>query len=117
MLSFLRASSPIRTNNAANNPMLYENGQSAVKFDAPESQYVMTHTIPPTGGENEVSIIQPPFHYHIHEDEYFNLQKGTAVIFKGVDPKPFAVLSEEGQTTATIPAGRYHRFENQSQNG
>jgi mannose-6-phosphate isomerase-like protein (cupin superfamily) len=74
----------------------------------------MTHTLPPQGGDDGVSIVQPPFHYHIYQNEFFQLQKGTAVIFKGVDPKPFAILSEDGQKTATIPAGRYHRFENQS---
>ncbi|EXJ79533.1 hypothetical protein A1O3_07812 [Capronia epimyces CBS 606.96] len=114
MFAFLRAPLPPRTNNAANNPIIYEKGLSSVKFHAPESKYVMTHQIPPTGGENGDSVITPPFHYHIYQDEYFYLQKGTAIIFRGLDPNPFATLSEDGQRTATIPAGRYHRFENAS---
>lgn len=114
MFAFLRAPLPPRTNSAATNPIIYEKGQSSVKFHAPNSQYVMTHQIPPSGGENGVSIITPPFHYHIYQDEYFNLQKGTATLFRGIDPKPFATLTEDGQRTATIPAGRYHRFENAS---
>ncbi|KIW13656.1 hypothetical protein PV08_08847 [Exophiala spinifera] len=115
MFAFLRGSFPPRTNNAANNPIIYENGKSSVKFHAPESQFIMTHTIPPSGGENGVSIITPPFHYHIYQDEYFGLQKGTAVLFKGIDPKPFATLTEDGQRKATVPAGNYHRFENGSE--
>ncbi|KAI1612437.1 hypothetical protein EDD36DRAFT_236740 [Exophiala viscosa] len=116
MFSFLRAPLPPRTDNATNNPIIYEQGKSSVNFHAPDSQYVMTHTIPATDSENfaGVSIIQPPFHYHIYQKEYFQLQKGIATIFLGTDPNPFATLTEDGQKTATVPAGRYHRFENAS---
>jgi hypothetical protein len=67
MFSFLRASSPPRTNNASNNPIIYEGGLSSVKFHAPNSQFIMTHTLPPTTPENGTSIIEPPFHYHIYQ--------------------------------------------------
>ena len=114
MLSFLRGSHPPRTNNAANNPIYYDKGTSNVRFHQKGSEYIMTHTLPRQGAEDGVSIVQPPFHYHIYQNEFFQLHKGTAVIYKGIDPKPFAILSEDGPRTATIPAGRYHRFENQS---
>lgn len=123
MLSFLRGPSPPRTNNAANNPILYENGRSSVTFRKPDSDYLMTHVIPPDAApaNGGVSIITPPFHYHLHQDEFFRVQRGTGNFYLGVDPTPFAVLSsspEPGTTsskrTATVPRGRYHRFENAS---
>lgn len=123
MLSFLRAPGPVRTNNAANNPIVYENGRSSVTFRKPDSDYLMTHVIPPESKENGVSIITPPFHYHIYQDEFFRVQKGIGNFYRGLDTKPFAVLSapsssssdEPGvKSTATIQAGRYHRFENAS---
>ncbi|KAK6201767.1 hypothetical protein LQW54_009346 [Pestalotiopsis sp. IQ-011] len=114
MFSFFRPSLPARTNNAVNNPIFYEQGRSSVTFHAPDAKYVMTHVLPPTTKEHGISIIQPPFHYHIHQDEFFQLQKGTASIYMGTEPRPFTTLSEDGQTTAVIPARRYHRFENAS---
>jgi len=76
----------------------------------------MTHRLPPTTKENGISIIQPPFHYHIYQSEYFNVRSGTGNFFRGQDPKPFIQLSsEEGKPKqASIPAGQYHRFENAS---
>ncbi|KAF9880248.1 hypothetical protein CkaCkLH20_02202 [Colletotrichum karsti] len=114
MLSFLRAAHPVRTNNAANNPIPYEQGRSSVTFSAPGSEYIMTHRIPPTSKENGVSIIQPPFHYHIYQDEFFRVKSGKGNFFRDTDPKPFATLSDEpnGQATASVKAGTYHRFEN-----
>lgn len=119
MLSFLRGSSPVRTNNAANNPIVYEQGRSSVTFRKPNSDYLMTHVIPPDSEANGgVSIITPPFHYHIHQDEFFRVQQGTGNFYMGVDPKPFATLSASSapgaKSTASIPKGRYHRFENAS---
>lgn len=117
MLSFLRGNNPARTNNAANNPVVYEQGRASVTFRKPNSDYLMTHVIPPDSDANSgVSIITPPFHYHIYQDEFFRVQKGTGNFYQGVNPKPFAVLSgEPGATnTAKIPKGRYHRFENAS---
>lgn len=116
MLSFLRGAGPVRTNTAANNPIIYEGGRSSVSFREPNSEYCMTHTIPPASEDNGVSIITPPFHYHIYQDEFFRVQRGTGNFYRGLDPKPFAVLSSApGQPrTASIKAGRYHRFENAS---
>ncbi|KAL0945033.1 uncharacterized protein CTRU02_202920 [Colletotrichum truncatum] len=114
MLSFLRSPLPPRTNNAANNPVLYERGKSSVTFSAPGSEYIMTHRIPPTSRENGVSIIQPPFHYHIYQDEFFRIQSGKGNFYRGVEPKPFTTLSNAPghPTTASVKAGTYHRFEN-----
>jgi mannose-6-phosphate isomerase-like protein (cupin superfamily) len=117
MLSFLRATAPPRTNNASNNPIIYENGLSSVTFRAPASQFIMTHRLPPVTPENGTTIIQPPFHYHIYQSEYFNLVSGSGNFYCGTDPKPFVTLSDApGEPkTASIPAGRYHRFENASE--
>lgn len=117
MFSFLRGSCPPLTNNATKNPIMYETGLSSVSFRKPDSDFIMTHTIPPTTKENGVSIIIPPFHYHIHQDEYFNVQSGSATIYKGIDPKPFTTLSASpgGLRKAVIPRKTYHRFENASE--
>lgn len=115
MLSFLRWSSPPRTNNAANNPIIYEGGLSSVTFHPPGSKSIMTHQLPPTTPENGTTIIQPPFHYHIYQTEYFNVRSGTGNFYRGSDPKPFQLSDAPGASkTATIPAGQYHRFENAS---
>ena len=116
MFSFLRAAHPPRTNNTENNPIIYEDGKSSVTFAAPGSHYIMTHRIPPTTKEDGVSIIEPPFHYHIYQDEFFHVQSGKGHFYRGVDPEPFAILSDEpgGKKTATVQAGRFHRFENAS---
>ncbi|KAM0370714.1 hypothetical protein ACHAPY_010286 [Fusarium culmorum] len=108
---------PPRTNNARNNPITYDSGRSSVKFGKPNSDYIMTHRIPPTTKEHGTSIVAPPFHYHIHQDEFFNVQSGMGRFYRGIAKEPFAVLSDEpgGQRKASIKAGRYHRFENASE--
>jgi mannose-6-phosphate isomerase-like protein (cupin superfamily) len=116
MFSFLKAKEPPRTNNASNNPIIYEGGLSSLTFYAPDSHFIMTHRIPPTTTENGISIITPPFHYHIHQSEKFSLRSGTGDFYRGVDPEPFIRLSDApgAPRTASIPAGQYHRFENAS---
>lgn len=116
MFSFLRATSPPRSNSASKNPIIYEGGLSSVTFHKPGADFIMTHRIHPTTPENGVSIIEPPFHYHIHQTEYFKVQSGTANLYRGLDARPFITLSDApgGQRTASIQAGRYHRFENAS---
>lgn len=43
------------------------------------------------------------------------MRSGAGNFFKGLDPKPFTLSSDKGfNRTASIPAGRYHRFENAS---
>lgn len=69
MLSFLRASHPPRTNNASKDLTVYEKGTSSVQYHSKGSEYIMTHTIPPTDPKEGPSIIQPPFHYHIYQAE------------------------------------------------
>jgi mannose-6-phosphate isomerase-like protein (cupin superfamily) len=115
MFSFLRATAPARTNNASNNPIIYEGGLSSVTFHPPGSQSIMTHKLPPNTPENGVSIIQPPFHYHIYQTEYFHIRSGSGNFYRGLDPKPFTLSDAPGASrTASIPAGQYHRFENAS---
>lgn len=117
MLSFLRAQTPPRTNNAANNPILYDKGKSSVTFRGPDADYIMTHRITPTTASNVVSIVAPPHHYHVYQDEYFQVQSGIGNFYRGFDKTPFAVLSgcEGAQRTASVQAGQFHRFENASQ--
>lgn len=117
MLSFLRGAGPARTNTASHNPITYEDGRSSMSFRPPGSDYCMTHTIPPQTKQHGISLLTPPFHYHIHQDEFFRVQKGTGNFYRGLDPRPFAVLSATQPglpRTASIARGRYHRFENAS---
>lgn len=117
MLSFLRAADPPRTNNTANNPIRYDDGRSSVTFRAPGSEYIMTHRIPPTTQEHGLSIVAPPHHYHIYQDEYFHVQSGIGNFYRGFDKEPFAVLSGQpgAQSTSGVKAGVFHKFENASQ--
>ncbi|USW52955.1 Putative rmlC-like cupin domain superfamily, rmlC-like jelly roll protein [Septoria linicola] len=115
MISFLRAPHPPQTNQADKDLTIYENGTSSVQYHAKGSQYMMTHTIPPTKPGEEPSIIQPPLHYHIYQKETFNVIAGQAHLFFGLDPLPSAVLSASGpSSTAVLGPMRYHRFENSS---
>lgn len=76
----------------------------------------MTHTLAPTTPEHGPSILQPPFHYHIYQTEHFHVVSGSGKFWRGIGTEPFAILSSApgAQATASIEAGRYHRFENAS---
>jgi len=116
MLSFLRAPHPARTTNTASNPVKYDNGRSVVEFHGPDSNYIMTHTLPPTTPEHGVSVLEPPFHYHIHQLEKFHVRSGAGRFWKGLDPEPFILSAAPGeQANAMIPKSTYHRFENSSE--
>lgn len=117
MFSFLRAQGPPRTNNAANNPIIYDQGRSSVTFRGPDNEYIMTHRIAPTTATHGVSIVAPPHHYHVYQNEYFHVQSGIGNFYRGFDKTPFAILSgtEGSQKTASVKAGQFHRFENASQ--
>ena len=110
----MRLGDVVRTKNAANNPVIFESGRSVARFNGPEADYAMTHTIPATTPEHGPSIFQPPPHYHIHQIEKFKLRSGVADFYLGLDPKPVASLSVGGSTTIEIPVATYHRFENAS---
>lgn len=116
MFAFLRPAHPPRTNSATKNPIMYEDGRASVTFAAPGSKYIMTHRLPPTTKAHGTSIIEPPFHYHIHQDEFFQVQSGRGNFFRGLASEPFATLSAApgAQSKASVEAGRYHRFENAS---
>ncbi|RAH72475.1 uncharacterized protein BO66DRAFT_344527 [Aspergillus aculeatinus CBS 121060] len=122
MLSFLRAQPPPRINRASQNPIVYENGRSSVSFYASHEDYVFRTTLPPR--DNDISIMEPPFHYHIHQTETFRVVMGSMNLYKGVDPKPWKQLTAtttttnddagNHQPTATIPPKTYHRLQNAS---
>ena len=116
MLSFLRGSGPPRTDNASKNPIIFEDGRSSVHFRGSDSEYAMTHTIPPTTPEHGASILQPPFHYHITQTEYFRVVSGEGEFWKGVGSEPWTTLSSDPrkQSTASVPPRTYHKFENAS---
>ncbi|KAJ9606219.1 hypothetical protein H2200_009180 [Cladophialophora chaetospira] len=116
MFSFLRAASPPRTNNASNNPVVFEDGRSTVHFHPPNSEYAMTHTIPPTTTEHGPSILTPPFHYHVRQTEVLHVASGEGTFWKGIGTEPWKILSSASgkQSTASIPPRTYHKFENAS---
>lgn len=75
----------------------------------------MTHTIPPETEEHGLSVLTPPFHYHMYQDEHFKVKRGVGNFYCGLGTTPAAILTGGGkQSTTTIKAGRYHRFENAS---
>ncbi|RAL13934.1 cupin domain-containing protein [Aspergillus homomorphus CBS 101889] len=116
MLAFFCSPSPVRVNRASQNPILYENGRSAVSFYASDEEYVFRTTLPPRDASG-ISIMEPPCHYHIHQTETFRMVKGTMSLYKGVDPKPWkqlAVTADGKQPTATVPPKTYHRLQNAS---
>ncbi|PYH49285.1 uncharacterized protein BP01DRAFT_362240 [Aspergillus saccharolyticus JOP 1030-1] len=124
MFTFLRTPLPPRTNRASQNPIVYENGRSSVSFYASHEHYVFRNTLPPR--DSDISIMEPPFHYHIHQTETFRVVKGTMNLYKGLDPEPWKQLTattaatgeenqqEQKQPTATVPPKTYHRLQNAS---
>jgi len=76
----------------------------------------MTHSIPPTTPEHGPSILQPPFHYHVRQTEYFHIVSGEGAFWKGIGSEPWTTLSAvpEGRSTASVPPRTYHKFENAS---
>ena len=114
MLAFLRAPYPPRTKTATQEILSFEDGRAKLQFNPPESEFRMTHTVPPTTTTHGVSLAQPPLHYHLHQEETFRVKSGSALLFLGTNKKPFATI-DVNNPNAFIPAGRYHRFENASQ--
>lgn len=115
MFSFLRGPAVPRTRNAGKDVVVYENGTSSVQYHKEGSDYMMTHTIPPTDPKEGPSIIQPPFHLHLYQTERFHVIQGTAHMFFGLDAQPSMTLSaNSGKSSATLGPCRYHRFENAS---
>lgn len=79
------------------------------------AQFIMTHTIPPTAPNSEPSIIQPPFHYHIHQSEQFKVLSGVGNFYIGMTKTPLVLSATVGsKPIAGVAAQRYHRFENAS---
>ncbi|OOF99271.1 hypothetical protein ASPCADRAFT_513315 [Aspergillus carbonarius ITEM 5010] len=127
MFAFLRSPLPPRMNRASQNPIIYEDGRSAVSFYPPDADYVFRTTLPPRTNESTTSIMEPPFHYHIHQTETFRIVKGSINLYRGLDPEPWKQLTadndnnnnnhhhhKEAAPTATIPPKTYHRLQNAS---
>lgn len=116
MLSILRAPIPPRANRASDNPVLYEDGASALEFHAAGSDYVLRNTHPPWD-DNKPSIVVPPLHYHIKQTEHFKIVSGECHLFKDTDLHPWKTLSadeSDGPKTASIPPETYHTIHNAS---
>jgi hypothetical protein len=115
MFSFLRGLSR-RTNNASNNPIVFEDGRSSVRFHPSNSEYAMTHTIPLTTPEHGPSIVQPPSHYHITQTSTSACSPAKAHSGKGIGSAPWTTLSStsDKQSAASIPPQTYRKFENAS---
>ncbi|ETI26879.1 hypothetical protein G647_09978 [Cladophialophora carrionii CBS 160.54] len=116
MFSFFCGTTPPRTTNASNNPVMFENGRSSVEFHALGSEYAMRHTIPPMTPEHGPSIAQPPFHWHVRQGEDFRIVSGEGLFWKLVGAEPWMTLSAGPgkQATASVPPRTYHKFENAS---
>jgi hypothetical protein len=118
MLSFLRRSSPPRTNRADENPVIYEDGASALEFKAAGSQYMLRNTHPPFN-DKAPSIMVPPVHYHIYQTEHFHIESGECHLFKGATGriwKKLSAVDPAGEKTASIPNKVYHTINNASSN-
>ncbi|KAG9015490.1 hypothetical protein FRB94_000095 [Tulasnella sp. JGI-2019a] len=111
MLSFLRSNVP-RTNTAAQNPLVFEDGRGLIQFHTPESPYMMRHTLPPA---SVPTFMKPPLHLHLFQVEHFQVVSGVGAFFlrpSASNPTPAIVRQGE---TIEIPVGAYHRFENGSE--
>ncbi|KAM6527600.1 hypothetical protein FALCPG4_008656 [Fusarium falciforme] len=116
MLSFLRGSSPARTDRAAENPVIYENGASALEFRAAGSQYILRNTHPPFNKDSP-SIMVPPVHYHIFQAEHFRIVSGECHLFRHSTDRVWKTLSAKdpkAEKTATISKKIYHTINNAS---
>ncbi|KAJ9637106.1 hypothetical protein H2204_005030 [Knufia peltigerae] len=117
MFAFLRPSLPPRTNRADQNPIVYEDGRSSLEFRDAGAEYTLRNVHPPhVKGDEPQSIMVPPHHYHINQSEHFRIVSGSVNVYKGLNPKPWKVLSDqEGfEKTAAIQKQIYHRIENAS---
>lgn len=78
----------------------------------------MTSTFPPASqAPGDKSIMVPPSHIHLYQDEYFNVLEGKAAFWLGLSPDPSVVIDASvagDKRTVHIPARRYHRFDNAS---
>ncbi|KEF63717.1 uncharacterized protein A1O9_01695 [Exophiala aquamarina CBS 119918] len=116
MFALLRPPLPARTERANQNPILYENGRSSLEFRDAGAEYTLRNVHPPMAKGEAPSIMVPPHHYHINQSEHFRIVSGSVNIFKGLDPRPWKVLSHKDgyEKTAMIAKKFYHRIENAS---
>lgn len=117
MLSFLKAPLPPRTNRAADNPIIYEDGASLLEFRSSGADYLLRNMHPPFDKNKPRSIMVPPFHYHIHQTEHFRIVEGSCHLFRDTADKPWKTLSAkdpDAAKTAFISKGLYHTINNAS---
>ncbi|KAL6246546.1 hypothetical protein RBB50_006784 [Rhinocladiella similis] len=116
MFAFLRPSLPPRTKRADQNPIVYEDGRSSLEFRDAGADYTLRNVHPPLVKGEFRSIMVPPRHYHINQSEHFRIVSGSVNVYKGLDPRPWKVLSAQDgfERTASIQKKIYHRIENAS---
>lgn len=111
MLSFLRGRGPIKRETSKENPVYFENGTASMEFHRRGEEWSMTHVIP-----NNKSMFNPPLHVHLNQDEYFVVKEGAGVWYLPTTSNPALrkqVVKAGGQPIS-IPAAKFHRFENVS---
>lgn len=118
MLSFLVSPTP-RTKTVIQNPIVFEGGRSELYFYGKDesSEFVMRATTPPQPSQAELNagasmdntLINPPHHFHLFQDETFAVRKGTIQVL--LDGR--RSTAEAGERVV-IPAGVYHWFSNAS---
>lgn len=118
MLSFL-ATHPVRTRNAHNNPVFFDDGKSSIEFESPDSRYLVINRLPPAAADAEADAsnapskpncaLNPPLHWHYYQLETFHVLKGTAKFFLNGQAR-----LAETDDVVTIPAQALHTFRNAS---
>ncbi|KAF2396435.1 hypothetical protein EJ06DRAFT_585299 [Trichodelitschia bisporula] len=119
MLSFL-ARHPPRTEVAHLTHVSLDEGRASITFHPRSSAYLVTERIPPQASDEDVrsgraptkanSALDPPLHWHAHQDETFHVVRGTARFF--VEGK--ASYATAG-AQVTVPERAYHSFRNASE--
>ncbi|RDW64239.1 hypothetical protein BP5796_10741 [Coleophoma crateriformis] len=119
MLSFLVATVP-RRKTVLENPIVFEGGRSQLYLypKDSDSKYVMRCTTPPQPSAAEIkagasvdnSIINPPHHFHVYQEEYFEVVRGTMQVKLDGAHK----IVQQGETVTIMP-GIYHWFSNASE--
>ncbi|KAH8891981.1 hypothetical protein GQ53DRAFT_794136 [Thozetella sp. PMI_491] len=116
MLSFLRTSDPPKTRQAAMNPVPFDSGRSSLAIIHEDAESWLRGTLPPFSKEKP-SIMQPPVHFHLYQDERFRIVSGRCNLFKDTLETPWKTLDKndpDGLKEAVVPKMTYHAFQNAS---
>jgi mannose-6-phosphate isomerase-like protein (cupin superfamily) len=120
MFSFL-ASHPARSRNAHLSEIAFDSGASILTFNEKESQnhYPITNSLPPAPPgslsrsiphHQPNSVLLPPLHWHLWQDEKFHVLTGTARFL--LDGKEEIVPAG---SEIIVPKGALHCFSNGSE--